>query len=281
MSILSSALKLITVIAATTAVSVPAQAASTESVGANLVSISLPTPHALRPEQSAIVPAPALLQAPGATPPALGVFSSVAISAARLPAAAKWQAARRKDFSALFGNDCAAAFASGCDSQLVRTLRGVAADTAGLSERAALDLVNRRVNGAIRYRSDRAIWGSNDYWATPAEIARKGAGDCEDFAITKYWLLRSMGVSEERMQLVLLQDTRRQLFHAVLVVHTAGGAYVLDNVSNRLRQDSAYGQYHPIMSFAGSKSYIHGFASGSRSVATTPDLASVAPGMGM
>ena len=36
--------------------------------------------------------------------------------------------------------------------------------------------------------------------------------------------------------------TRRQLFHAVLVVHTASGAYVLDNVTNRPQLDTAYAQ---------------------------------------
>jgi predicted transglutaminase-like cysteine proteinase len=40
-------------------------------------------------------------------------------------------------------------------------------------------------------------------------------------------------------QLVVLQDTRRQLFQAVLVIHTGSGAYVLDNVTNRLQLDRA------------------------------------------
>ncbi len=210
-----------------------------------------------------------------------GVFQSVAISAASLPAASRWQDSRQTDYSAMFGPECVDAGFEGCDSNFVMKIQALAEQAGGLSGAALLDRVNRTVNAAMIYKSDRAIWGVDDYWATPVEMAQQGAGDCEDFAIAKYWALRSLGLLDEQMQLVVLQDTRRQLFHAVLVVHTASGAYVLDNVSNRLLADTAYPQYQPIMSFAGSKNYIHGFAS-SRNVADMPkDLSTVAPGSGM
>ncbi|SMQ60386.1 Predicted transglutaminase-like cysteine proteinase [Devosia lucknowensis] len=235
--------------------------------------VSLPTP---RPEAAAL---PTLSNAPS---PRLGVFHSVAISAARLPAAAKWQTIRAEDHTALFDTDCSTSGVRGCDTSFARKVQGVAARAAGLSDRAMLDLVNRTVNGAMRYREDSIVWGKGDYWATPSEMALKGAGDCEDFAIAKYWLLRSLGIADEQLQIVVLQDTRRRLFHAVLVVHTASGAYVLDNVSNRLEADSAYSQYQPIMSFAAGKNYIHGFTGGASNVAAMPrDLANVAPGSGL
>jgi len=211
-----------------------------------------------------------------------GVFQSVAISAASLPAASKWQDARQTDYSAMFGPACVDAGIKGCDSPFAEKIQALAQQVDGLSGAALLDRVNRTVNAAMTYKSDRAAWGVDDYWATPVEMAQQGAGDCEDFAIAKYWALRSLGLLDEQMQLVVLQDTRRQLFHAVLVVHTASGAYVLDNVSNRLLADTAYPQYQPIMSFAGSKNFIHGFASGSRNVAEIPrDLSAVMPGSGM
>lgn len=223
-----------------------------------------------------------LLSLPASTPAKLGVFASVAISAARLPAAGKWQAARQTDYSQMFGANCAQSGLAGCDSRFATKIRGMVDQVAGLSDREMLDRVNRTVNGAMTYKSDAAVWGVGDYWATPAEMARKGAGDCEDFAIAKYWALRSLGVPDDKLQLVLLQDTRRQLFHAVLIAHTTSGAYVLDNVSNRLEADTAYAQYQPIMSFTGERSYIHGFAGNSRAVADMPkDLSAVAPGMGL
>jgi predicted transglutaminase-like cysteine proteinase len=254
----------------------PAFAATQLPVGNAIAAgddIALPTPR------------PATLALPSLSsgaPARLGVFRSVAISAARLPAAGKWQTARSRDYTGLFEADCISSGLRGCDTNFARQLRGVADQASGLSERDLLDLVNRKVNGAMRYREDRAIWGAGDYWSTPSEMALKGAGDCEDFAIAKYWLLRSLGVADSQLQMVVLQDTRRRLFHAVLVVHTAAGAYVLDNVSNRLQPDTAYAQYHPIMSFAGGKNYIHGFAGGARATTAMPsDLSAVSPGLGM
>lgn len=220
--------------------------------------------------------------APTTSQPNLGVFQSVAISAARLPAAGKWQAARQTNYADMFGDNCASDGFSGCDSRFATRIRGLADKVAGLSDKAMLDLVNRTVNSAMTYRPDTAVWGVSDYWATPSEMARKGAGDCEDFAIAKYWALRNLGMPDDKLQLVLLQDTRRQLFHAVLIAHTSAGRYVLDNVSDRLMADTAYAQYQPIMSFTGERSFIHGFAGNSKAVADMPkDLASVAPGVGL
>lgn len=212
----------------------------------------------------------------------LGVFGSVAISAARLPAAEKWQHVSQVDFRAMFGPDCASSGLAGCNTRFANTLRSVAGQADGLAEVAMLNLVNRSVNGAMKYREDTALWGVGDYWATPSEIARKGAGDCEDFAIAKFWLLRSLGVPADQLQLVVLQDTRRQLFHAVLVAHMAGGSYVLDNVTSRLSLDTAYGQYQPIMSFSGGRNYIHGFSGSNTAMAAMPkDLSAVSPGEGL
>jgi predicted transglutaminase-like cysteine proteinase len=211
----------------------------------------------------------------------LGVFESTAISAAKLPTAGLWHAARAANASAVLDTGCHGANMV-CATPFAGKLRAIAAEASRLEGRALLDHVNSAVNQSMRYQADASLWGVGDYWADPADIAQKGAGDCEDFALTKFWLLRELGIAEEQMQLVILQNTRRQLFHAVLVVHTATGAYVLDNVNSTLRQDTAYAQYTPIMSFSGSNSYIHGFASGSARVAAMPrNLASVMPGMEM
>jgi len=250
----------------------------------NIVSLQMARPQislasAFRPSANAAV-APGISIAKPVI--GLGVFSSVAISAARLPAAAKWQQVTRTDFTALFGADCAGSGLAGCNTQFARSLQGVADEATGLPELAVLDLVNRSVNAAMTYREDTALWGVGDYWATPSEVARKGAGDCEDFAIAKFWLLRSLGVSAEQLQLVVLQDTRRQLFHAVLVAHIGSGSYVLDNVTNRLNRDTAYAQYQPIMSFSDGRNYIHGFAGTNTAMAAMPtDLSAVSPGEGL
>lgn len=64
-----------------------------------------------------------------------------------------------------------------------------------------LNRVNRRINEFKRV-SDRQLWRQEDYWATPLELYARGAGDCEDFAIAKYYLLRAHGIPASRLRLM-------------------------------------------------------------------------------
>src|SRR5690606_987342 len=84
----------------------------------------------------ATTPLPSL---PASTPAKLGVFESVAIAAARLPAASKWQAARQTDYAAMFGADCAASGLNGCDTRFATRIRDIANQVAGLSDREMLN----------------------------------------------------------------------------------------------------------------------------------------------
>ena len=98
-----------------------------------------------------------------------------------------------------------------------------------------LDKVNRRVN-AFRAVSDRENWRQADYWATPRELLSRGAGDCEDFAIAKYFLLRADGVPPGALRLMFARVySPRQMkieAHLVLLYRPAGAAepLVLDNL---------------------------------------------------
>ena len=212
----------------------------------------------------------------------LGAFASFAISAGQLPFAKKWRGVTGADYTALFTGDCAGAGLAGCDSRLAIRLRRARSAAAGQSARAALETVNATVNAALVYGADRANWGQGDSWATPAETLSRGVGDCEEFAITKLWLLRSLGFDPGQLQLVVLQDTRKGVYHAVLAVHLDGERLILDNLAARVRPDSAFPSYLPIMSFVGDKSYIHGFEAQRSDFAQMPkDLASVSPGEGV
>ena len=95
-----------------------------------------------------------------------------------------------------------------------------------LTDEEKLERVNEVVNSA-RYASDRSNWGVADYWETPQELFSRG-GDCEDFAIAKYLLLRDIGIEPARMQLVISKD------HAFLVVATTSGPVVLDNRRDKI-----------------------------------------------
>ena len=61
------------------------------------------------------------------------------------------------------------------------------------SEPEKLRLVNDFFN-RIRYVSDLEHWGVEDFWATPAELLASNGGDCEDYAIAKYFTLVAMHV---------------------------------------------------------------------------------------
>lgn len=116
---------------------------------------------------------------------------------------------------------------------------------------AGLDLlaaVNKSVNQLITYRDDLTAYGKVDHWATPTE-ALTGYGDCEDYAFVKYLSLIELGIPHDRMRIVIVKDTARDIGHAVLAVTLDGGTYVLDNVIAKPTPDSALAHYQPIYSF--------------------------------
>ena len=120
---------------------------------------------------------------------------------------------------------------------------GIKEQAAGLSLKDKLKLINNFFN-RMPYRTDREVWGVDDYWEDPREFIQK-SGDCEDYSITKYYALRELGLEASDMRIVVLQDTIRNLAHAVLVVFGDGTAYVLDNVSNVIMTHDRLGHYKP------------------------------------
>lgn len=97
-----------------------------------------------------------------------------------------------------------------------------------------LRVVNRFFN-AIDHRPDRENWGQDDYWSTPAELLARGAGDCEDLAIGKYFALRRMGVPASLLRITYVRDLRRDRAHMILIYGPAGApGLVLDSHDPRL-----------------------------------------------
>jgi len=110
-----------------------------------------------------------------------------------------------------------------------------------------ISAVNNYVN-QYRYIEDQVNYGQSDYWATPAEFFARGGGDCEDFAIAKYAMLRSLGVPENHMRLAIVQDKIKNIPHAVLIVYTDNGSLLLDNQIKDARQTASVDRYKPIYS---------------------------------
>jgi len=237
------------------------------------------------PQTSSVIPLPLARPEGHAVAPVANVdydvFGSVALKIGSTPSMPKWLHAVDFDTSTLPGSDCSAD-PGFCSSRFYKTVHTAIAAAGASSSVEALAIINRAVNHAITYKSDQQVWGVADYWADPDEIARKGAGDCEDFAIAKLWALRTLGLAASQLQLIVLDDTRTRAYHAVLAAHVDGQTYILDNLTDGVSTDAAFPNYRPIMSFAGSSSYIHGFKAQQpvyASIAGT-GLGEVAPGEG-
>jgi len=81
-----------------------------------------------------------------------------------------------------------------------------------------LNVVNTWVN-QLRYKSDKQVYGVNDYWATLYEFVGKNMGDCEDYTIAKYYILKELGVDPKRMKFtyVIYKNRRgKKISHMVL-----------------------------------------------------------------
>jgi predicted transglutaminase-like cysteine proteinase len=92
-----------------------------------------------------------------------------------------------------------------------------------------LNRVNGQVNGAIAQSADLVTYGRDDFWNTPLEEGR-AAGDCEDYVLEKERALIAAGVPRAALNIALV-TTRWGESHAVLLVATSEGEYVLDNLS--------------------------------------------------
>jgi predicted transglutaminase-like cysteine proteinase len=106
----------------------------------------------------------------------------------------------------------------------------------------------RTVNAAINtfpYVSDDANWGTVDFWETPIEFMHR-AGDCEDFAVTKYMALRALGVAIDDMRIAVVDDRQISVTHAVLLVAADDRDYVLDNLTDEVVSLAAMPFYRPI-----------------------------------
>lgn len=125
----------------------------------------------------------------------------------------------------------------------------------GMPLRQMAESVNALVN-RTEYIEDTNNYGQSDYWATPIEFFTRG-GDCEDFAIAKYVSLRALGVPENRMRIAIVQDMKKNIPHAVLIVYTDDGAMVLDNQNKRALDTSSITHYKPIFSINRTAWWLH------------------------
>lgn len=124
---------------------------------------------------------------------------------------------------------------------------------AALDEDRRLALVNNFFNQRIAFRDDIEVWGQIDYWASPLESLDKGRGDCEDYAIAKYFSLVSAGMPIAKLRMVYVRAMvgGRSLAHMVLAYYAQPGAepLILDNLMADVRPASQRTDLQPVFSF--------------------------------
>ena len=107
----------------------------------------------------------------------------------------------------------------------------------------------------ITYKSDAITWGTKDYWATPFEFMGRGAGDCEDYAIAKYFSLIKLGVPDDKLRITYVSyrkaNSKYEEAHMVLTYYHKVGVepVVLDNINKTLQIASKRPDLKPVYSF--------------------------------
>ena len=82
------------------------------------------------------------------------------------------------------------------------------------------------INDATKYRVD-------DHWSTPKEFLINGYGDCEDYAIAKYFTLIEIGIPKEKLFLSVVKIKGETNYHMILlyIENKKTMPLVLDNLS--------------------------------------------------
>ena len=128
-------------------------------------------------------------------------------------------------------------------------------EVAGLPDDQKARRVNRFFHRHLRYETDIRLWGKEDYWATPLETLGQGRGDCEDWAIAKYFSLRLLGIDDRHLRLIYARARSRigqdSEAHMVLGYYPdpAGEPLILDSLIREVLPASRRDDLTPVFSF--------------------------------
>ncbi len=149
-------------------------------------------------------------------------------------------------------------------------------DQRGQPEMDLVTQVNTFFNRRILFEDDIILWKVLDYWATPLEFMGREAGDCEDFAISKYITLRMLGIPNEKLRLIYVRAQIGGATGTTSIAHMVLGYYaepsgepvILDNLIGSVRPASNRTDLQPVFSFNSEALWVAG-ATGSTSDPTT------------
>lgn len=136
----------------------------------------------------------------------------------------------------------------------VERWQGLMRQLYGLNEEDKVRTANQFFN-RIPSVTDQAHWGQRDYWATPLEMLASNGGDCEDFALAKYFTLRAAGVPNERLRITYvrarLERERREESHMVLAYYPFADSdpLILDNLVREVKPATERDDLTPTLGF--------------------------------
>lgn len=177
------------------------------------------------------------------------------------------------DFSAISRKVAALYGPLGAGQQRIDAWQNLLATQKQASEMDKLKVVNLFFNKQVRYVEDIDLWREVDYWETPIEALWKGAGDCEDYAIAKYFSLRHLGVSSDKLRITYVKALRQNRAHMVLTYYATPDAMplVLDSLIDPIQPASQRTDLLPVYSFNAEGLYLPG-AKGNKKVGDTKRL---------
>ncbi|QVQ29129.1 transglutaminase-like cysteine peptidase [Achromobacter deleyi] len=135
-------------------------------------------------------------------------------------------------------------------------------------EKDRLTLANDFWNRALLSGEDSIIWKQADYWATPLESLGRGAGDCEDYVIGKYFTLLALGVPANKLRFIYVRAriggaaSSSQVAHMVLGYYETPNAVplVLDSLISTILPATQRRDLTPVFSFNADGVYVDGKA---------------------
>jgi len=127
-----------------------------------------------------------------------------------------------------------------------------------LSELEKLARVNNFFN-LLRFIDDIKLWGESNYWATPIEFIGVNGGDCEDFAIAKYFTLLELGVPDAKMRITMVKALKLNQYHMVVAYYQTPSSVplILDNLDGRIKPATQRKDLLPIYSFNGKQLWLN------------------------
>ncbi len=130
-----------------------------------------------------------------------------------------------------------------CRSTAAARLAGFVESARSAERMTQLKRVQTSVNRRP-YLEDRDQFGREDLWQTPLAFAG-GGGDCEDFAIAKYFVLKLLGFPASDLRIAVLTGLERNEVHAVLLARIGDQWQVLDNREAEPRPLAGYRGWTP------------------------------------